>query len=299
MLSTARQSILYLSHGKAVKQVENKSFLCRMGQTRVLLNFLTHYHKAKRWDAFHSPFLYALFMACCDETQQENAFKAIETQRRKFKSSGETLQLTDLGAGSSSSGPVEKKSIGNIARHALSLPFQGRFLYRLAGFVHPSRIIELGTSLGITTAYMAMGAKQALVDTVEGDPAIANQASGVFKTLGIDHVKLHQMSFAEFLEHESGTSQNADLVFIDGHHTSRALLSYYESLKTLMHSKTILVVDDIYWSADMHQGWQHLIARPEVTQSVDCYHFGLIFFSQDFMDKANHLTRLPWRMQMT
>lgn len=270
-----------------------------MGQTRLLVDFLNHYRKARRWDAFHSPYLYSLFMACCNEKQTENAFKVIEALRRKFRSSKETIQLTDLGAGSSSSGPVDKRSISSIARHALSLPFQGRFLFRLARSIQPARILELGTSLGITTAYMALGAEKAIVDTVEGDPAIASYATAVFKALDLNRVRLHQMPFADYLGQDSGVMLKADLIFIDGHHRSDALLAYYESLKAMIQLHTIVIVDDIHWSADMHQGWEKLIARPEVTQSVDCFHFGLLFFSKDFMSKENHLIRLPVLMQLT
>ena len=82
---------------------------------------------------------------------------------------------------------------------------------------------------------------------------------------------------------------------MDGNHRSTPLLTYYDQLKNRLHEHTILMVDDIYWSADMQLGWQKLINKKEVTQSVDCFHFGLLFFNKEFLAKENHIIRLPWK----
>ena len=270
-----------------------------MGKSYTTLKFFEHYLQSKRWDAFHSPFLFSLFTACCNEKHREQDFYDIEALRRKLKSSREVISPVDLGAGSFRSGQTHKKTIGKIARDALSYSFQGRFLYRMAQFVQPSRMVELGTSLGITTAYMALGAKNAVIDSVEGDPAIASKASEVFKELGINNVTIHQEPFSQFLERGFASTPEPGIIFIDGHHTGAAVQSYYLSILPFVHERTILVIDDIYWWADMQQGWQTLKDRPEVTQSVDCFHFGLLFFSSDFKCREHHITRLPLRMQLS
>jgi hypothetical protein len=89
-----------------------------------------------------------------------------------------------------------------------------------------------------------------------------------------------------------------DLIFLDGNHRSEALLQYYRSLRPYIHEHTILVIDDIHWSKDMHDGWSQLTGLPEITQSVDCYHFGLLFFRTDFINKENHLIRLPLKSEL-
>ena len=43
----------------------------------------------------------------------------------------------------------------------------------------------------------------------------------------------------------------------------------------------------------MSDEWKKITALPEVTQSVDCFHFGLLFFKKDFLNRENHCIRLP------
>jgi len=257
--------------------------------------YLKHRLQAKRWDSFHSPYLFRLFTSCCDDTNDATAYSEIEKKRIEFKNSAETIERKDHGAGSLVSGSGKQQKIAFIARHALSRPFQCRFLARLAQFTQAKTIIEFGSSLGISAAYLSIGRPEAQVITVEGDPELAKRSKKVFKELGLTNTQIVEATFEAFLSTEINTISSIDLLFLDGNHQSRALLSYYHALKHLFTPDTIIIVDDIYWSRDMKDGWSTLIALPEIKQSVDCYQFGLLFFNHDFIQKENHIIRLPWR----
>ncbi len=273
---------------------ENKSLLCPMGKNYTAGRFLIHLMNARRWDAFHSPFLFEVFTHCCDEHIRSSRFEEIESLRKELMSSSEKIRRMDAGAGSEAIGSSETTAVADIARHALSHPFQCRFLYRLALFLQPKNILELGTSLGISTAYLAAANPETNIVTVEGDPNVAQIAGRNFQKLNLLHIDLHTSLFRDYLD--SYDQPTPDLIFMDGHHESSALLTYYDLLKNRFQSHTIIVVDDIYWSKDMTDGWNELIARPEVTQSVDCFHFGLLFFNSDFFGKEHHKIKLPLRM---
>lgn len=159
--------------------------------------------------------------------------------------------------------------------------------------IKPAVVLELGTSLGISTMYLAKGAPESHVNTVEGDPALVSIAQKTFEDFNLTNIKLFNQPFEEFIEKELPKIKTIDFVFLDGNHNSSALLFYFDSLKPFFHNNTIVMVDDIYWSEDMHHGWETLIKLPEVTQSVDCFHFGLLFLSPDFVSKENHIIRLP------
>lgn len=267
-----------------------------MGRTYTIVRFFQHRLRAKRWDAFHSPYLFRLFTYCCDEKIVNDASRAIEQYRRQLKTSVEPIQLQDFGAGSVWSKQKKAMPIGTIAKHALSWPFQCRFLSRLAAITQPKHVIELGTSFGVTAAYLATGAPEALIDTIEGDPVIARYAAAFFKAHAYASIRLHSTTFEFFLHHWAQSPNQVDLAFLDGHHTAAALTTYYDALKPSFHSNTIVVVDDIYWSEDMHHGWMSLCQKQEITQSVDCFHFGLLFFNPDFRNKEHHTVKLPLRM---
>lgn len=270
-----------------------------MSRMYTATQYLSHFFRSKRWDSFHSPFLFSLFTYCCDDRISHPLFESIEKKRRYLSQSAEVIKRHDFGAGTAYPLPDNTDSISRIARHALSLPFQCRFLYRLVSFTTSTQIVELGTSLGISAAYLAIGNPTSRVDTVEGDPGVATAARKVFDQLRLDNIQLHNMSFDTFITNGVSRDRPIDLLFLDGHHTSEALWKYYQALKPCMADQTIIIVDDIYWSADMTAGWKNLIALPEVTQSVDCFHFGLLFFKKDFLNRENHRIRLPLRSLLT
>jgi len=257
--------------------------------------YLKHRQKAKRWDSFHSPYLFNLFMSCNGPKNDKAIYQKIETRRKEFKDSKEIIERIDYGAGSMLVGSGQQQKIGVIARHALSSPFQCRFLASVAKFAQAKTILEFGSSLGISAAYMASGNSDGNVITIEGDPGLASRAKKMFEELGLENIQIIQSTFERYIASASGKIPPIDLLFLDGNHQSKALLAYYHALKHLFTPTTIIIVDDIYWSQDMHDGWTTLIALPEVKQSVDCYHFGLLFFNHDFLQKENHIIKLPWQ----
>jgi len=83
------------------------------------------------------------------------------------------------------------------------------------------------------------------------------------------------------------------LVFIDGDHRKQSTISYYESILPYTHNDSILVFDDINWSAEMKEAWQNIIARPEVTLSLDFYRMGMVFFRKEIR-QPQHLQLYYW-----
>src|SRR4030095_7441300 len=159
--------------------------------------------------------------------------------------------------------------------------------------VKPVTAIEFGTSLGIATSYLAHGNPGSQIITVEGDPILASMAGELFLEQDIKNIRLFNSTFEDFIRMELAQISTVDFVFLDGNHKSGPLLEYYNAMKPFFNSNTIIVVDDINWSHDMRQGWSALTAMPEVTQTVDCFQFGMMFFSRDFLNRENHSIRLP------
>ena len=257
------------------------------------LSFIDNRLKGKRWDSFHSPYLFRLMSFMANDQGRFEKFAAIEALRQKWLKNSTRIARHDKGTGSMYSGKPKTESISAIAKHALSLPFQCRCMARLVHLEKPSAIIELGSSLGISAAYLQSGNPSSAITTVEGDPEIAKLAGTTFTELGMTGIQLVNSTFEEFLDSPEINDRQIDLLFLDGNHHSKALLYYYEKLKTNFSANTIVLVDDIYWSRDMHQGWRKLIDLPEVTQSVDCFRFGMLFFRKEFLEKENHRIRLP------
>lgn len=260
--------------------------------------FLAFFHnrwKGKRWDAFHSPYLFRLFSYMGNDAVRLEKMKAIELMRKAWQQNHESIQRTDLGMGSVHHSRSSQVPINKIARHSLSRPFQCRSMARLVHHEKPATLLELGTSLGISTAYLQEGCCKTKITTVEGDPNISRLAKITFEKLGLDQIELVTSGFDQYLAKEKTNSASIDLLFLDGNHESNALLAYYDLLKKRFTSQTIVIIDDIYWSKDMYNGWTKLIAMPEVTQSVDCFQFGVLFFRNEFLNKEHHILRIPFK----
>lgn len=266
-----------------------------MGRLSSILQYIRYHLKTKRWDAFHSPFLFQLFEYACDDKIQSSLFDKIEQRRSLFLESGEKVIQTDFGAGSKINRLSTETKVSDIARTSISMPFQCRFMSRLAGWTSAKTIVEFGTSLGISTAYLAAGSPEGKIITIEGDPAVAAHAEKLFTDLEINNVLVCQQKFEDFIDSALPAMGPIDLVFIDGNHQRESLLKYFQALLPYLQKHSILIVDDIYWSKEMQNAWQELISKSEITQSVECFHFGILFFKPEFLYKENHRIHLPLR----
>src|SRR5690606_7769854 len=117
-------------------------------------------------------------------------FEEIEAIRKLLLQNHTKIKVTDLGSGSvlnrNNSRPISK-----IASTSLSTPKFSRFLFRLLTYFQPRSVLELGTSLGINTAYMAIANPLTPVHTFEGCPNIAALAHKNFTQLGLNNIQLN------------------------------------------------------------------------------------------------------------
>ena len=94
-------------------------------------------------------------------------------------------------------------------------PFsEGPLLGVIAAATEARRILELGTALGYTALWLAHGARQAKVDTVERDPEHVRIAREHLAAAGFgDRVSVHQGDFEQVLP---TLAPEYDLGFFDG-----------------------------------------------------------------------------------
>lgn len=200
------------------------------------------------------------------------------------------LTLQDPGAGSLASS-ASRRTVKSIARHSLSSPSFCKLLYRLAGFTNAKNILELGTSLGISAAYLARGAPSARVITIEGSPSVAGIARETFGALGLPHIELMEGKAADILGQLPVIADQPDLVFIDAHHTEEATIQFFDVLATQVHRHSVIVLGDIHWSAGMERAWQRITQHPSVSLTLDVFDAGTIFFNPDLKKETEVLMR--------
>ena len=239
-------------------------------------DYLKHWLTSKTRHGVHSPFVYHLIDEIIYDFHAKSDFLNIEPLRAKLLSDKRVLELTDLGAGSLVHNH-KKRSVHRIARHALKSPKLAQLLYRLANHFSPANIVELGTCLGITTAYLAKAVPSAKVISIEGCPQTAAVAAENLKELDIKNTQLLVGNFDEILPGVINQLDYLDFVFIDGNHRKEATLNYFNWCMPKLSENGILIFDDIYWSKGMKEAWQEIKMHPQVTVTIDLFWIGLVF----------------------
>lgn len=228
----------------------------------------------------HSPFVYDLTTKALRTRTPRTRFADVEQLRKSLLGSHEAITITDLGAGSRKGGS-RQRTVRSIASTALKPRRQAEQLARIAAHFTPATMLELGTSLGITTLYLARAVPAAQVHTIEGCPATAALAASSFAAMNAGNIIPHTGSFADRLPHVLATMDRLDLAYIDGHHRADPTLSYFEQCLSRSHNGTVFIFDDIHWSTDMEDAWERIKQHPQVTVTVDLFHYGLVFIRQE------------------
>jgi len=202
------------------------------------------------------------------------------------------IEVTDLGAGSKYT-KSNRREIRQIAKTALSSATFCRRLFRITNHYKPGHILEMGTSLGISAAYLKKGALNANFTTLEGCPQIAKQAQQVFKRLKLENINMNVGDFKTTLPKTLDEMKQLGLVFFDGNHRKAPTLEYFEMAMRYADENSIFIFDDIYWSEEMIEAWNILKKDNRVSLSIDLFSMGILFFKKDFKEKQ-HYKLVPW-----
>jgi len=260
-------------------------------QWQLAKKYLNYYFTAGNRHDVHSPFVYSLIEDVLRDKSQPADYKAVEQLRRNLLKSNETLQVTDLGAGSLMNAGNER-AVRDITKHAAKPPKFGQLFYRLIKYYQPKYLLELGTSMGLSTSYMAKAAApDAKVYTIEGCPNIAARAGKNFQSLGLQNVTQRVGNFDHVLAGVLNELPQVDYVFIDGNHRSVPTLEYFEQCLAKAHDHSIFIFDDIHWTPDMEQAWKTIQDHPRVTFTIDLFFIGLVFFLPDMKIKQHFVLK--------
>ncbi|MBC6606700.1 class I SAM-dependent methyltransferase [Hymenobacter sp. BT188] len=229
----------------------------------------------------HSPFVFALYNHVVRHTGFFAPYEAVEHRRTELQASEQTITVTDFGAGSHT-GAGQQRRVRDIARTAAKSRQLGQLLFRLVNHFQPRTVLELGTSLGLTTAYLATPNSHSRVITFEGCPATAAVARETFSSLGLRNAELIEGNLdATLAPTLAALDTPVDFVFFDGNHRYEPTVRYFEQCLTRRTDQSVFVFDDIHWSAEMEGAWQTIKVHPEVMLTVDLFFMGLVFFRKN------------------
>jgi len=231
---------------------------------------------AKTAHGIHSPFVFELYNEAINKKGNYYSFDKIELLRRKLLISNKEIEVTDLGTGKSG-----RRMLSEIAERSAKDKKYCELLFRIAYYFKPNNILELGTSLGISTCYLASANPTSKVITIEGCPNTANEAKKNFESLGLNNIETVVGDFDSVLASVLSPQSSVDLIFIDGNHKKIPTLNYFNQLLEHTTNDSVFVFDDIHWSDEMDEAWETIKSHPKVSVTVDLFFLGLVFFRKE------------------
>jgi predicted O-methyltransferase YrrM len=258
----------------------------------------------------HSPFVFDFIEKVLNDRSRYAAYSDIEMLRSQLLHDETFLDIEDLGAGSKRrdsrragpepngsrrAGPApsdsRRRRIADITRHAAKPARLGQLLFRVARHYRPRIVLEMGTSLGISTAYLAAGALRSAVWSIEGSGAVAATAAMNLRSLELENTEIVTGNFDMVLDPLLDKIGPVDLAFVDGNHRFEPTMRYFDTLMRQSRRPATLIFDDIHWSREMEQAWTAIREDPRVYLTIDLFFIGFVFLRDEFKVKQEFMIR--------
>lgn len=238
----------------------------------------------------HSPFLYNFYMELINNPNPFGDFEELNTTRKKLRSNAQTIEITDFGVGSKKL-KSNKRTIKHIAKHGIAQQKQAEFLYRLLNKFNSKTVVELGTSIGLTTLYLSKAVPASKIYTIEGCPNLFKFSKELFKQHQSKNITSINGNFNTEFPKLLDKIETLDLLYIDGNHAYEPTMNYFKMALQKKQASSVFIFDDIDWSNDMQRAWKDICAHHEVTISLDLFFFGIVFFRTEQKQKEHFVLR--------
>ena len=259
---------------------------------QIAARYLRYYFTSSngKGHGIHSPFIFEFITRVLNDTTSYPEYKKVEGLRKQLLNDSRMFIIEDFGAGSDILKKYER-SISSIARNAAKSIKYGQLLFRMVKYYKPATILELGTSLGITSAYLSTAASASRLITAEGATEIALIARHNFDKLGLKNIELVEGNFDNTLAGILENMSQINLAFIDGNHRKEPTERYFRQMLPKLNNDSILVFDDIHWSREMEEAWAAIKDHPSVRCTIDLFFIGIVAFRREFHEKQHFTIR--------
>ena len=252
-----------------------------IGLFRLAWGYIIYWFSSVGRHGLQSTFLYNLNESVWRYDKKKLSQKRIESYRKRCLKDKIAVAVNDFGAGVN--GNLKKElSIASIAKNAAKHPKYARMLFRLMEYLKPNTVIELGTSLGISSLYISSGNPKMKLTTLEGCDAIAEFSRKQFQQFPDLNIEVITGNFDTTLSELLKSQSKIDSIYIDGNHRYEPTMRYFTLCLPYMHDESFIIFDDINWSKEMKSAWQEKIKHPSVSVSIDVYMMGIVFFNKGF-----------------
>lgn len=243
-----------------------------------IIAYIKFLKKSTNQHGVHSPFIYNLITKCFYNKSTYSSYKSIRSFYKTLRKNKLKIDVTDLCYGSRVF-KSNKPSVSQIAKNIGSSKKETKLLFRLVDYFQINTILELGTSLGLTTHALQLGNLKARITTIECCPNISDFLKDTFKQFHLKNIEVLTGDFIKVIKPLA--SNKYDLIYLHGNHQKQATLDYFEILLPTVTNGSIFIFDNIYCSKGMAEAWNNIKSHPKVTVTIDTFFFGIVFFRKE------------------
>lgn len=258
-----------------------------MSKLFALRTFFTHWLDAVDDHSVHSPFFFEFYKLA---KAQDLIWGGddIELVRQKLLTNPYPIEYVELGSGRAGNG---KEKLSKLAAQSLAPPALASLYARIIKYQKAENVVELGTSLGITTLYLALR-PETRVTTLEGNKAVADVALTNFEFFEKKNIQLIHGNIDQTLKEALFNMRRVDFALMDANHRYEPTMRYFDLISKRIKESSIVVMDDIHASPEMHKAWQEIRRHDLVYGSIDLYRCGILFF-EPTLGKQHYTWELP------
>jgi predicted O-methyltransferase YrrM len=260
-----------------------------------LLNNISDYLKycfvSKSAHGIHSPFVYKFITELLEfHNEDYYQFTELAEVRKQLSKNNTVIEITDFGAGSKVF-KDNKRKISDLVKHGTSKRKFSELYFKLVNFTDSQFVVELGTSIGLNTLYLAKSNSKSTIYTLEGCPELAKFSKNLFEKQNIQNVYLINDTFEKAFPKLLNEIPKLDFLYVDGNHNYQSTLNYFKLGLEKKHNHSVFVFDDINWNTEMKKAWEEIKNHPEVTLSLDLFSVGIIFFRKEQKEKEHFVLK--------
>jgi predicted O-methyltransferase YrrM len=240
----------------------------------------------------HSPFVASFLQFVLLDRRMYYAFGVIEMLRGILLKNKYPMRVSDDGEGAKRDA-VQVLEIRDIVRLRGVSPLVGRCLFRTVVYQKPESILELGTSLGISTLYLRMAARVSPFVTLAGGAEMAMEARNNLWRLGCSDVEVVTGHISEAMAEVLPRFSTLDLVYWGRGQPEESTYSCFRACLEKAGPESIFIFADIHRTDEMEETWARMRAHPGVRASLDVFRLGFLFFD-DRLKHPVHIDFVPW-----
>jgi len=223
----------------------------------------------------HSPYLYHFVTSILQDKHPYYCFERIEASRKE-----------------ASQGPTLKHKHSYFKRSSSKEEARcGQIIFRIIQHEKIRTMLELGTSKGMDTKYMALAKPKARCISVTSDKNMAAYAQKGFQKLGLNQIEMHVLTSEENLIEFLNDLDSLDFVLFNQTSEPLQILSLFNQCLIKKQNSSIFVFRNIHGSPAMNKVWQNIRKNVQVQVSIDIYDLGIVMFNPELRKKKYVLSK--------